>query len=77
MTLYCPDENCAIACPDGYPVTCSIEYVNSGQDQTVVVATTADTKDMKFWGRNDPVRCHPRVRSYAGQCGELLRNKME
>ena len=54
MTLYCPDENCAKACPDGYPVTCSIEYVNSGQDQTVV-ATTAPTKDMKFWGRNDTV----------------------
>jgi len=53
MTLYCTDPDCAAACPGGYPVTFSIEYVNSGQHQTV--AASPATKDMAVWGVNDTV----------------------
>ncbi len=51
VKLYCEDADCANACPDGYPVTFSIEYVNRGEHQTV--AAVASTLDMGNWGVND------------------------
>lgn len=53
VTLYCSDENCTQACPNGYPVSVSVEYVNSGQHQTVIASPA--TKDMAIWGVNDTV----------------------
>ncbi len=53
MTLYCNDPGCAKACPDGYPVTCSPEWVTSGQDQTVT-AQPGNTIDEGTWGVDDP-----------------------
>ena len=53
ITLYCPDAGCAKACPDGYPVSVSIEYVTSGQHQTVIASP--ETIDMAIWGTNDTV----------------------
>lgn len=53
VTLYCSDADCAKACPDGYPVSVSIEYVTSGEHQTVTAGP--ETIDMGKWGATDTV----------------------
>jgi len=65
MKLVCNDTTCPAACPNGHPVTIVIEYVNSGEHQTVTANAPAaaaggrvgrgGTTSMTGWGVNDLV----------------------
>jgi hypothetical protein len=68
VKLYCEDASCTQACPDGYPVTFSIEYVKRGEHQAV--AAVADTLDMNNWGIND-------TRDITHEFGHMLGNPEE
>jgi hypothetical protein len=59
--VVCPDPACSAACPNGYPVSIEVSFVNSGEHYVVnansspATGARSVTPDMGTWGVNDTV----------------------
>jgi hypothetical protein len=56
MTLYCSDPKCLRSCRDGYPVTCVLEYVTSGEDAVVNASAHPKMVNEENWATGDTVQ---------------------